>query len=268
MKKLLFTILAVLCLWFTFTNITHASSSDEAVSGIVVKIMDRISDKSDTEKVTFLNVIITALDAHAHRHPIIPTLQDKLSDKVLLLEWWSDSNLYFPVSYSIDWVNMDDVKAEWLKWYNDLRASQGLHAYKWNAQLDATAQEWAYSLSVRNASIQGWDSPQGGTHWRESADEGYYNSTVINGWFSDRGVNQSVTENVWYWGYSCSSTNCTDKMIDSVRGTYTFFESEKDWNGPHWRSMVSEYYDEVWFGLVVEPWKNKYWLVVHYGDAD
>lgn len=51
-----------------------------------------------------------------------------------------------PVSYSaasdIPNIDINRVRSEWLKWYNDIRTSEGLTPYIYDARLDTTARAW------------------------------------------------------------------------------------------------------------------------------
>lgn len=161
----------------------------------------------------------------------------------------------------ISWVDMDRVRSSWVGWYNDTRWALGLKWYTYDARLDTTAHDW-------NTVFAGW---RWQNHHRRSPNDNYYDFPVIDAWFLARGINPRVinrskhTENVGYGSYSCSSGDCTDSLIHSIRSTFDFFMSEKGKSyDAHYRSIVNPYFTKIGLDIIIVPNESRYYLTVHY----
>jgi hypothetical protein len=73
----------------------------------------------------------------------------------------------------------------------------------------------------------------------------------------------AFTENIAYQYYVCNKSDCTQDMINALKKWFDFFMKEKSDKGSHYRAIVHEYFDQLWF-WVATNWKY-YWVVTHYG---
>ena len=159
---------------------------------------------------------------------------------------------------SISNVDRNRVKEERLAWHNEERKNLWLEPYKTNSSLDYSAliraQELANNLRTSN------------THSRDSS-YGYSYDKILN-WFNNLWItfdykSTAFTENIAYQYYVCKKSDCTQDMINALRKGFDFFMKEKSYNGSHYRAIVHEYFDQLWF-WVATNWKY-YWVVTHYG---
>lgn len=166
-------------------------------------------------------------------------------------------------SDTIPGVNMNQVRSTWLGWYNEVRGWLGVTPYALDSRLDRTAQIWATVLRDRveyNAT---------NVHKRDLSD-GFYDYDKITDWFAQYGVigvvrnRATTTENVGFWYYSCDDSDCTDELIQAVRGTFDFFMSEKSYNGAHYRSIVQPNFTKMGISIQVDPSIHRFYIVVHY----
>jgi hypothetical protein len=164
---------------------------------------------------------------------------------------------------AIPWVDMARVRTTWLSWYNDVRSDMGRSPYVYDSRLDDTARVWAQALKMRD------ERDASDVHKRSSWDS-YYDYKKITDWFEDHGVvwvirnRATTTENVWFWYYKCSQSDCTDELIDAIRGTFKFYMSEKATNGSHYRSIVQPNFTKIGLSIQVDASTNRFYLVVHY----
>ncbi len=166
-----------------------------------------------------------------------------------------------PISSQISWVDMGRVRSSWVDWYNEVRWGLRLPNYTYDARLDATAHDWNIVFAEWR-----WQN-----HHRRSPNHSYYDFGVIDAWFAARGINPPVynrskhTENVGYGSYSCSSGDCTDSLIRSIRSTFDFFMREKGRSyDAHYRSIVNPYFTKIGLDIIVIPSERRYYLTVHY----
>ncbi len=158
-------------------------------------------------------------------------------------------------------VDMSKVRNAWFSWYNDYRSTLNLWKYNHDPRLDKTAHDWNIIFSAEK-----WQN-----HHRRSAGDSYYDFPVIDTWFIDRGINPIVinrskhTENVGYGYYSCSSSDCTDELITSIRSTFNFFMSEKGRSyDAHYRSIINPYFTKMGFDIIIVPSEKRYYITVHF----
>lgn len=159
-------------------------------------------------------------------------------------------------------VDMDRVRREWLRWNNRLRTRLHLQPFKLNPYLNATAMNWS-AYAVQRGTIDHRRTPQ----------SSYYDYGAIESWFRMKGLRfttvsgRTFTENIGWGPYSCNAADCTDTLIDAIRSTYGFFLSERAQNGPHYRSLVSDGFQQVGLGVAVSPAQGRYYLTVHYATV-
>ena len=162
---------------------------------------------------------------------------------------------------TLPWVDISQVCGAWFGWYNEYRASLGLESYSHDSRLDSTAHDWNIVFA----------EGKGQNHHTRNLWDGYYNFSVIDRWFIDRGIEPKVinrskhTENVGYGYYSCSADDCSDELIASIRSTWNFFMSEK-WKSydAHYRSIINPYFTKMWMDIIIIPSEKRYYITIHY----
>ena len=189
--------------------------------------------------------------------PSVPSIATSISSTTRpSLQVAQPSNIPYPSG-----VDMSRVRSTWLGWYNDTRWSLGIGSYRYDTRLDSTAYDWN----------QVFTSGKGQNHHRRNLWDSYYSFSTIDRWFLTRGINPIVinrakhTENVGYGSYSCSSSDCTDVLIRSIRSTFDFFMSEKGKAyDAHYRSIIQPNFSKIWLSVIVVPGERRYYLTVHY----
>ena len=181
-----------------------------------------------------------------------PTLQWQVSSPSIS----KSSNIPSPPN-----VDMNRVRSEWLTWTNSVRLEQWLSPYSIDTRLNTTAYDW--TIEFANSK---WSN-----HHRRNPSDSYYSFSTIDNWFMKRGINPKIinrskhTENVGFWTYSCSSSDCTNTLIQSIRSTFNFFMSEKGKSyDAHYRSIVQPNFSKIGLSVIVVPEEQRYYLTVHY----
>ena len=158
-------------------------------------------------------------------------------------------------------VDMNRVRSTWLSWYNGTRSSLGLAPYSYDGRLDVTAHDWNVEFATGN----------GQNHHRRHSSDSYYDFGAIDSWFKARGIDPIVinhakhVENVGYGYYSCSQSDCTDTLINSIESTYNFFMSEKGKSyDAHYRSIIQPYFSRIGLDIIVVPSEHRYYMTIHY----
>lgn len=157
-------------------------------------------------------------------------------------------------------IDMERVRAAWLGWYNDYRATLDLPAYSSDATLERTASNWSY-FSVKRGTIdhkRAWQAP-------------YYDYKAIEKWFSNFNVTfknvggKTFTENIGWGPYACSKDDCTDELIASIRTTFDFFLGEKNKaNRSHYNTIVNPTFTKMGMGIGIDPVTKRYYLTAHF----
>jgi len=157
-------------------------------------------------------------------------------------------------------IQIDRVERVWLSWNNRLRRRLKLTPYAPHAALTATATEWSLQAK-QNGTIDHKRSP----------DAAYYDYTMIEQWFADRGltfanVNRTTfTENIGWGTYTCTTDDCTRSLIRAVRKTFNFYMAERlKPSQPHWKSLVNPEFRQIGLGIAVDEAAGRYYLTVHY----
>lgn len=161
-------------------------------------------------------------------------------------------------------IDEDVVRKAILSWHNDERNSLGLNLYTYNIDLEGSATTRANQLSdsgktnklhVRNP----WD-------WTYS-----YNSLISR--FSDLWIEfpasvwwaASFSESIWYGYYKCSSSDCTQNLIDAVKKTRTWLiMKEKSYNWTHYKAATMKHFTQMWAWIAIDKSNNRYYMVLHY----
>lgn len=160
-----------------------------------------------------------------------------------------------------DNIDIKRVRTQWLDWYNAERNKLGKHAYVYNPQLNRSAVAWAEEMKKK-----------GVMDHKRTGQTAYYDYNIITKWFADLGlvfknVNRVThTENIGWGYYTCSDSDCTDKVINSIRSTFDFYLAEKNKEyKAHYQSVMNDYFQEIGLGLAFDG--KKYYLAVHYGTT-
>lgn len=160
-------------------------------------------------------------------------------------------------------VDIQKIREEVLSWHNNERSSLGLKSYKYNLNL-----EWSATLRAENLKNLSITS---NTHIREEWDN-YFNYNSILNRFSNLWINfpsvkwwASLSESVGYWYYKCNSSDCTQKLIDAIKKTWTnLIMKEKSYNWSHYKAVTVKYFTQMWIWISVDYSKNRYYFVLHY----
>lgn len=163
----------------------------------------------------------------------------------------------------IQGVDVSEISRGWLMWVNAIRLERGLAPLILNAQLSKTAQEWS-DVAKNNGNI---------SHKRANQTS-YYDYDRMQQWFADRELifknthRTTFTENIGWGVYTCTSKDCTQDLLTSVRTTFDYFVSEeqKEYR-PHWNSMINPYFKIAGIGIAVDASKNTYYITVHYATS-
>lgn len=160
-------------------------------------------------------------------------------------------------------IDMVKIRATWLQWYNEKRTAAGLKPYVYNAQLDRTAYIWS-----------DYARTQGSISHKRPGTTAYYDYAAIKKWFKNLGLTfktesgRDFVENIGWGVYRCSTSDCNDKLLSSIRTTFDFFYGEKNKSSrPHYDSMMSPIYDEIGIGIAIDEKSGKYYMTVHYGTS-
>ncbi|MBU0577502.1 S-layer homology domain-containing protein [Patescibacteria group bacterium] len=160
-------------------------------------------------------------------------------------------------------IDMDEVRETWLTWYNDARATRGLHAYTYNGYLDYSAAVWSqYCRDIGTMS-----------HSRPGQTE-YYDYSMITDWFADLGLtfenHSGVTysENIGYATYRCSDSDCTQELLDGVKMVFDAYMAEEGTSyTAHYDSVTNSYFNEIGVGFAIDSSDNWVYVTVHYATA-
>ena len=61
------------------------------------------------------------------------------------------------------------------------------------------------------------------------------------------------------------TVDCTDQIIKATEETWRFFMAEKGKTyAPHYKSMISSWYEQAGFGVSIDPISKKYYFTAYY----
>lgn len=161
-------------------------------------------------------------------------------------------------------IDIDKIRKEILSWHNDERKSLWRNLYTYNIDL-----EWSATVRANNLASS-WKTKN--LHLRNSWDWSYNYTSILN-WFSDLWINfpasvkwaASFSESIWYWYYKCSSSDCTQTLINSIKKTWTnLIMKEKSYNWDHYRAAVMKHFTQMWIWISIDYSLNRYYLVLEY----
>lgn len=256
-KFLLFCALLLFLLWISFAN--NISETNKSKIDKIMMVVDRqwwneetFSQISRYEKI--INSFSKLRLEDKDQKELITYMVECFQDRVNALK-----SQVLTQDQSISNVDRNRVKEEWLAWHNYERENLWLKPYKINSTLN-------YSALIRAQELaHNWRTSY--THSRDSL-YGKYDYDKILNWFNNLWITfdykkTAFTENIAYQYYVCNKSDCTQDMINALRKGFDFFMKEKPYNGSHYRAIVHEYFDQLWF-WVATNWKY-YWVVTHYG---
>lgn len=146
-------------------------------------------------------------------------------------------------------------------WVNDLRASRSLPTIRFDTRLHKTATDWA--LTIRNK--------QSADHKRFS-NSPYYSYAQITERFRQRGITfkninrATYTENIGRARFRCTSWDCTDEAIASLKHTYDYFRNEEGQvYDDHRRTMIHPLFGVMGVGVAVDDPNDTIYIAIHYG---
>lgn len=160
-------------------------------------------------------------------------------------------------------INLEQVKNNWLTWNNKVRDDLWLTNYSYNTQLEKSATTWS------NQAKEKWEI----SHKRNETD-GFYDYNSINKWFWDNEIvcknidSITHTENIWWWGYTCTDWECSDELSTAIKRAFDAYMDEK-WtqSDAHYRSLTQQYFKSIWLWISIDDkWDNyyEYYLTIHY----
>lgn len=162
-------------------------------------------------------------------------------------------------------INEQKVREAILSRHNEERDNVWVNPYAYNLDLEWSATTWATKLADSGKTSN--------LHLRNSWDW-YYNYDSMLNWFYSLWIKfpasvkwaASFSESVWYGSYKCSSSDCTQTLIDAIKKTWTWLiMKEKSSNGSHYRAATMKHFTQMWAGIAIDKDNNRYYLVIHYG---
>ena len=162
-------------------------------------------------------------------------------------------------------INEQQVRDAILSWHNEERNNIWVSSYIYNLDLEWSATTRATKLADSHKTSN--------LHLRNSWDW-YYNYNSILNWFSDLWIKfpasvkwaASFSESIWYGGYKCSKSDCTQTLIDSIKKTWTnLIMKEKTSKGNHYNAATMKHFTQMWAWIAIDKSNNRYYLVLHYG---
>lgn len=156
-------------------------------------------------------------------------------------------------------VDMQRVFDEWVSLHNNARGTSPKYIY--DTRLSDTAYEWA-----------SYSADRGAIDHKRPGQSAYYDYPRMVKWFGDRGINfqqgpnPPFSESIAWYPYSCTSGDCTQKVIDILHYTFNWYMAEagKSW-APHYHSIVNPKFQVI--GLGLEVGHGKLFFTTHYGTG-
>lgn len=157
-------------------------------------------------------------------------------------------------------VDAEKIREAWLNWHNEERTSKWLEKLSYQSDLERTATDRSTSLVEKY------------TGHKRPGMNGYYNYNGIKKWFSERGVNfidmsgarSLFSESIGYRYYKCSSGDCTETAIKSLRKIFDGYLKEGT-GGVHYKAILMPHFTQMGVGVKVNPQNNMIYATLHYG---
>ncbi len=190
--------------------------------------------------------------------------QKKVIDEILLkIQKKKEASIEIQETLSEYNIDTQKVLETWLEWQNKVRTDTWLGVYSYAFPLNNSALKWS-QISKNKWYID---------HKRNSWDA-YYDYWKISKWMDTEGASckkvsgKTFSESIGYGVFTCNDEECSDELIEWIRGTFNFFMSEKGKKyDPHYRAIISPYFSSIGTGIeLVKTGKNtyKYYLTTHY----
>lgn len=151
-------------------------------------------------------------------------------------------------------IDMDEVRAQWLNWHNQARASRGIASLSQNTGLDYSSSLWAKA----NKSI--------GTITHDRPD-----GQSLTDWFAEIGIifekkNGIVYgENLGYRTLRCNEADCTEEVLDSARTIFDAFMAEEGTNyTSHYDNIVESDFIELGLGMAYSSAEEAVYIATQY----
>lgn len=162
----------------------------------------------------------------------------------------------------IDGVDAAKVRAAWLGWVNEERATRGLDAYAADADLDRTATIWSFE-AAKTGTL---------THKRPGQ-TAYYDYNRMIEWFNELGITfgkggrTRFTENIAWGPLRCSGDDCTDEAIAAAKMSFDSYMREEASGGPHFNSIVQPAFRRAGVGIAANASRTTLYFTFHYAVA-
>lgn len=276
MKKILIILIFIFHFNTTlsYSNYSLTSNDTRIIDSFVSKININIINKWDDYKTTISNKLLQIIQSDKYNSRIVSILEEvhtqinyieeiQLKDENNPRIERIDNKVLNNNTYKLENIDISIIKNNWLFWNDEVRNNLWLEPYSYNSILETSALIWSkYSKDK-------WEI----SHKREIWDS-FYNYTKINNWFSNNGIvceNISWithTENIWWWGYSCTDWECSDELSQATKRAFDSYLAEK-WttNDAHYRSLTQPYFTQVWLWISLDKISDtyfEYYLTIHY----
>jgi len=161
-------------------------------------------------------------------------------------------------------INEQKIRNAILSRHNEERNNVWVNPYTYNLDLEWSATTRANKLANSHKTSN--------LHLRNSWDWYYSYNSILNR-FSDLWIKfpanikwaSSFSETIWYWGYKCSKSDCTDDVITAIKKTWTnLIMKEKASNGTHYKAASMKHFTHMWAWIAIDKSNNRYYLVIHY----
>jgi len=151
-------------------------------------------------------------------------------------------------------VDMNKVRSEWIRWHNEARANRGIKALGMNTGLNYSSSLWA--KANKNAGDL--------THTRPG-------NQSLTDWFTAVGINFKKLsgvvygENLGFYTYRCSSSDCTDVVIADAHKIFNAFMAEEGTNYTgHYDNIVQSDFVDLGVGMAVDEAQEALYITTQY----
>lgn len=286
MKKFLIIILSILPLFFISINQVNSLSVADFSPALDKKVAKM---KTTEEKVKFLQSFSNLLakpnfkkdknakvfaDLREYTLNMLKVFEYELKEEQAKNKSSNKTNATTQKTYKSDLphlsnnfsnINEQKVRNAILSRHNEERNNIWVNPYSYNLDLEWSATTWATILA---------DSHKTSNLHLRNAWDWYYNYNSMLNRFSNLWIKfpasikwaASFSESVWYWGYKCSKSDCTDDLITAIKKTWTnLIMKEKASKDSHYNAATMKHFTQMWAWIAIDKSNNRYYLVLHYG---
>ena len=175
----------------------------------------------------------------------------------------TDNTYYLNNTYQLENTDITSIIENWLSRNNEVREELWVNDYWYEYTLEKSALSWS------QYSLEKWEI----THQRFD-DSSYYDYDEITSRFAEQWVVcENIewitnTENIRWWGYTCSDWECTDELDASVLRAFENYMAE-EWtdSDAHYRSIIQEYFNYIWVWIQIDQINDtyfEYYLTINY----